>query len=175
MVSEAVTDASAAAASLPAPIEAAMLKLPDGVSADTPEVSGVLAAMNQGLSPVDTANALITHLQNSRNTLVRSSQQAWHDEQLRLQNVIATDPEIGGAHLPQVKADIARLITTYGDQEFINDMNNTGAGNRMSVVKFLNRLAKQLAEPGAPAGAAATRVDSEQAALERRYPTMVKS
>ncbi len=77
-----------------------------------------------------------------------------------------------GKDYPVVSKRIGRLLEEFGDPEFDEALDFTGAGNHPAVVRMLNRLAMALGEgkPVNPAG----QPGQEENPLAKMYPSMFK-
>jgi len=79
---------------------------------------------------------------------------AWQAQNMKWQDEVKADPEVGGNKLPGVLQTISKLLDDpeLNGPQLRKDLAFTGAGNLPSMVKFLHKVAVRLTEGGAVVG-----------------------
>jgi hypothetical protein len=154
----------------PEPLTAEQLTLPEGFTANDELVTEFLGVVNNGeLSPSDRANALIALQTKALSVASEANSKAWDDMQTEWQTAVKADPDIGGANLQPVLANVSKLLAEYGSTELLDIMATTGAGNNVHVIKFLNTLSGKLTEGGAVSGSPSS---TEASTASKLFPSM---
>lgn len=61
-------------------------------------------------------------------------------------NEVKNDPEIGGAHFEETKANLARVMNKYGNAEIRQLFNTTQLGSHPAIVKLFNAIGRDLGQ-----------------------------
>jgi hypothetical protein len=125
-------------------------KVPEGFELD-PEALGPVKTLFSELKLdqagaqrlIDSFAANAAVLQKS---IVEEAQQEWVDLRGEWTKAIEDDPDIGGAKLPQVRADISRVFDRYGTPGLREALKLTGADNNPEIVKTFAKIASVLTE-----------------------------
>lgn len=151
------------------PIAFDKLTLPEGLEIP-PEMGAKFTEIlnDADLTPAARAQALIDLQAQVAKEASEKGSQAWADLQTKWQDEVKSDPEVGGTKLEPMLTSISQLLDQYGTPELREVFATTGAGNRVEVVKFLGKIAADLAE-GKPALGAPTTPSITAASL---YPSM---
>ncbi len=153
------------------PLTMEALTVPEGFELQ-PELAGEF--LNGEQAPQDRANALLALHGKVLEAASEASSKEFEDTQTAWKDEVKADPEIGGAKLQPVLANIGKLVGEFGTPELKNVFDLTGAGNNIHMVKFLDKIAGVLTEgnyfkAGTPGGG-----NDPDAAAKRLYPSMPK-
>jgi hypothetical protein len=98
----------------------------------------------------DGAQKLIDLFASNAQALVReveeSARAEWTATRVEWTKTIESDPEIGGAMLPQTRSNISKSIDRFGTPEVRAQLKLTGADNAPAIVKYLAKMAAVLTE-----------------------------
>lgn len=140
------------AAAAPETFDLSALKIPDNFKlAD--EAKTQLSAALVGVPP-ERAQALFdlhaAEAQRIAQASLDANVTAWNNINTQWRSEIDSDPVIGGANTPKVKAAISRLVNEFGDggAGVREALNLTGAGNNPHLVRFFHKVASKLYEGG---------------------------
>lgn len=160
----------------PAELTIADIKLPEGFEVDEPVMNEFLGIQNDPkLTPAERSQKLIDlQIKASKEGLEKATQ-AWETRMSDWQNEVRNDPTVGGAKFEQSVATANKVVQQLGSPELAQLCADTGIGNNVHFVKFLNAIAPKLLEaapvnPGSPPTSAQT----QDARAQRMYPTMKK-
>ena len=154
----------------PEPLTADAVTVPEGFEVDEASMTKFLDIMNNAeMTPAERAQALINLQAEVMNAASERGSQLWQQTQDQWRQ--EAEKEFGN-ELQPVLGNIKQLIDDYGDDEFLEVMDTTGAGNHPAMIRFLNKLAKERSVEGAPAtGAPGT---AGRTAAEILYPSQGK-
>lgn len=158
----------------PAPLSSADIKLPEGFTADEAQMTSFLEVINnKDLSPADRANKLTELYANGVKQMQETLAADWIARNKKWADEIRNDPEIGGANMEQSNAHFANVLREFGDEQLVNDLIETGAGNRLSVARFFTKIGKLMAE-GKPLVGDPTSETQQQTIAQKLYPNQGK-
>lgn len=130
-----------------APLTAADITLPEGFAADEPMLNSFLEiANNAELDPKARANALTNLYAEGVKKMQETLAADWIARNKKWADEIRADPEIGGKNMQQSEAYFSKVLAEFGDDQLIRDLIETGAGNRLSVARFLTKIGKVMSE-----------------------------
>lgn len=156
------------------PVTAENIKLPEGFEVDEATMKPFLELINdQSLSRADFAQKLIDLQTQSLKTADEARSKAWGDMVAAWQDEVRNDPEVGGAKFQSSIAAGNKVINQFGDATLRELCATTGIGNNVSFIRFLNRVAARVLEPGVVSGAPAASAPKSQA--EILFPNMGKT
>lgn len=124
---------------------------------------------NRELSAKDQAQALVALQEKAAQAASEANSGAWATQQKAWQDEVKADPELGGGNLQTTLSSIGSLVEQFGNDELLQVMAATGAGNNVHVIRFLSKIAAVVTE-GRPA--TGTPSAQEGTAASRMYPTM---
>lgn len=156
------------------PIEIADIKLPEGMQVDEPVMTEFLGLVNDPkITKAELAQKLVDLQVKSASEGLEKATQAWETKMTEWQDEVRKDPTVGGAKFEQSVATANKVINNLGSPELAQLCADTGIGNNVHFVRFLNAIAPKLLEaapvnPGNPAGGSTT------TAAERMFPSMKK-
>ena len=162
----------AAESAAEAPLTAADITLPEGVTVDEASMASALEVMNAAdLSPKERLEKLISLQHEVMTRAAKESEDAslklWNDTQDQWRKEAQALPELGGAALPKTLATIKKGLEAVGaDKSVFEALDVTGAGNHPAIIRVLHALTAKLAE-GGPQSGTPTRSSLSQA--ERLY------
>lgn len=131
----------------PAPLTAADITLPEGFTADEPMLNSFLEiANNAELDPKARANALANLYADGVKKMQETLAADWIARNKKWADEIRADPEIGGKNMQQSEAYFSKVLAEFGDDQLVRDLIETGAGNRLSVARFLTKIGKVMSE-----------------------------
>lgn len=146
------------------------ISFPEGMEVPDDLRDEFLTVMNNTeLDPKGRAQALLDLQARAATQASEAASQAFATQQQQWQDEVRNDPELGGAKLDATLNGISRLVDQYGNDEFVQAMALTGAGNNIHVVRFFNAIAQKLNEPGAVGGQP---VAQQGDAASRLFPSM---
>jgi len=155
------------------PLTAEDITIPEGLEVNDEARDAALAIINnRELSPKEQLQELVNLQGKMAKEASESISETWATTQKTWQDEVKADPTIGGDKLPATLAAVNKLVTEYGDDKLVEAFALTGAGNHVSVIKFLNTLAGKLLEGGPVTATSPTNQDST--AAERLFPSMKK-
>lgn len=85
---------------------------------------------------------------------------------------VEADKELGGAHLPQTKQNLARFQRLFGSDDLRADLKRYGLENLPSLVRLANAVGAKFSEDDA-SGAGGSAPLSREQQLHKRYPNSV--
>lgn len=154
----------------PEPLTADAVKMPEGFEVDEASMTKFLDVMNNAeMTPAERAQALVDLQAEVMNAASERGSQLWQQTQDQWRQ--EAEKEFG-TELQPMLGNIKQLIDDYGDDEFREVMDTTGAGNHPSMIRFLNKLAKERSAEGAPA--AGSPGTAGRTAAEILYPSQGK-
>lgn len=128
--------------------------IPEGIEYDEQTGKDFVDLVNKYGLPRDA----VTDLVGLQNRAVQAHSDAnaklWGDTQDQWRDQVSKDAEIGGDKTTPALANISKLLDKYGKDipTLRQAFDLTGAGNHPDMVKFLSRVAKDLAEGGPVSG-----------------------
>lgn len=156
------------------PVTADAIKLPEGFEVDDATMTPFLALINdQNLSRAELAQKLVDLQTQSFKTADEARSKAWSDMVAAWQDEVRNDPEVGGAKFQASIAAGNKVINQFGDATLRELCATTGIGNNVSFIRFLNKVAARVLEPGVVSGAPAASAPKSQA--EILFPNMGKT
>lgn len=124
---------------------------------------------NQEMTPKDRAQALIDLQAKAAEQASEAASLQFQEQQRQWQDEVKNDPQLGGAKFQATLAGISRLVDQYGNEDFVNAMAATGAGNNIHVVRFFDKIAGTLNESGPVTGTPPAQPEN---AASRLFPSM---
>lgn len=153
-----------------APLTAEDISIPEGLEVPEELRDEFLTIVNDAeLGPKERAQALLDLQAKAAQQASETASQQFAQQQQQWQDEVRNDPELGGAKFDATLAGISRLVDQYGNDDFVQAMAATGAGNNIHVVRFFHSLAQKLNEPAAVTGQP---VATQGDAASRLFPSM---
>jgi hypothetical protein len=109
-------------------------------------MTSFLALTTEAKMSPEVAQKLVDLQVQSVATATTAAANEFAAQQAAWQAAVKADAEIGGDKLPAVLADAKKVIERYGSKELAQTLSVTGAGNNLSVIKFLHNLSKVILE-----------------------------
>jgi hypothetical protein len=140
------------------PITVDAVTIPEGMTLEGETAERFFGIINDSkMSGQERANALLNLWSDSQKAASETASARWGDLQTEWQGQVKADPEVGGANLvtslKSIDAVLTQFSTSPEDLAAIKTaFDETGAGNRVEIVKFLARIGKAFGE-GRPVGA----------------------
>jgi hypothetical protein len=140
------------------PVTVDALTIPEGLTLEGEFGEKFLSIVNDdNLTRQQRANALLELQRDSQKAASETASARWGDLQTEWQKQVTEDPEVGGANLTTSLKNVSNTLAqfTTNDEELQKlktAFDETGAGNRVEIVKFLARIGKAFGE-GRPVGA----------------------
>jgi hypothetical protein len=156
------------------------LKFQEGsvLAADQPLIKDFTElAKKENMSP-ELAQKVVDFAPKLSERIAQENQKVWNELNTNWQKEVKSDPEIGGKNWTMTEKNLAYVRDTYTaspeeNQALKQALLLTGAGNNPVIVKWISRMAAQLAEPSTiPAKSGGSPKGSGASAL---YPTMKSS
>ena len=88
----------------------------------------------------EAAQTLLKREEDAVANYVKGSQEALDTKVEEWRGEIEADKVLGGENFEKTKVDARRAVEAFGNEEFINILNNSGYGNNPDVVGFLARV-----------------------------------
>lgn len=152
------------------PLTAEDIKFPEGVQVDETLRDEFIGLLNDTeKTPTERAQALVDLQLKAAQAASEANSKAWSDVNEKWRNEVKADADVGGDNLQPTLGRIERLVTEYGSEELREVFNITGAGNNVHFIKFLDKVARQLTEPGPVQGSPRA---GESTAAQRLFPSM---
>jgi len=146
------------------------ISIPEGMTIPDEIRDEFLGIVNDPeMNAKDRAQALIDLQAKAAEEASEAASLQFQEQQRQWQDEVKNDPELGGAKFQATLAGISRLVDQYGNDEFVSAMAATGAGNNIHVVRFFDKIAAKLNEPGPVIGTPPAQADN---AASRLYPSM---
>jgi hypothetical protein len=156
----------------PEPIVYEDFKVPEGYELDAAALPAVKTLFNELGLKQDQAQRLIdAFVENTKNistTIENDAKQEWLTLRADWTKSINEDPEIGGAKLPETRANLSKLFDKYGTPGLRDALKLTGADNNPDIVKTFAKIASVLTEGRFLAGE--TPRAQPKTAAEKMYP-----
>ena len=122
----------------------------------------------------EAANDLIEHIKQQAKAIQEASVKAWYDQVKKWGEEAEQHKEYGGPKFEEnLKTVIIPVLNRFGDEQLIQELDQTGFGNNPRLLAFLYRIGKEIGteakfvegRPGA---------GDENNILKTLYPTMFK-
>lgn len=143
------------------------IKVPEGVNADPKLLASFTEfAKANKISPEEAqkfADAFVASQQERIDAVVEQHTK-WAEE---------TKKELGADFKASIDA-AKKAVTTFGDKDLLQVLNQTGLGNHKSVIKFLAAIGKKVSEDKIVHGSAPAGGEEPPKMEELLYPTMKK-
>lgn len=133
------------------------IKLPEGLSKDQfPGMSDFTNILGEHKISAETGQALFDLYAREVQALPAAIEKAqadqWSATQKEWQDAVRADPEIGGNRMETALRQATSVIEQFGGtpeekKALRTALNLTGAGNHPTIIRFLSRVGKGLAEP----------------------------
>lgn len=157
-------------APLAEPLTADDISIPEGLEIPEELRDEFLGIVNDAeKTPKERAQALIDLQAKAAEQASETASQQFADQQRQWQDEVKNDPELGGAKFTQTLGGIQRLVDQFGNDDFVQAMATTGAGNNIHVVRFFHQLAQRFNEGGPISGSPASTAED---AASRMFPSM---
>lgn len=124
------------------PIEYADFTLPDGFVAIPEQMEWVKEfGKSNGLSQEAAQGIISKYVEIQQQQLAdwQTLKNQWADE-------VTADPTYGGNNLQKAQAKANSVIQRFGDNALVDDLVELGLGNKLSVMRFLNKVADAIGE-----------------------------
>lgn len=122
----------------------------------------------------EAANDLIEHIKQQAKAIQEASVKAWYDQVKKWGEEAEKHEEYGGPKFEEnLKTVIIPVLNKFGDEQLIQELDQTGFGNNPRLLAFLYRIGKEI-------GTEAKFVEGRPSAgdenniLKTLYPTMFK-
>jgi len=122
----------------------------------------------------EAANDLIEHIKQQAKAIQEASVKAWYDQVKKWGEEAEQHKEYGGPKFEEnLKTVIIPVLNKFGDEQLIQELDQTGFGNNPRLLAFLYRVGKEI-------GTEAKFVEGRPSAgdenniLKTLYPTMFK-
>lgn len=137
----------------PALYDAEKLTLPEGFEKND-LFNDFSTLATESKFPHDVAQKLIDLYSNGAKAAAEASLKAWQETNVKWQEEVKADKEVGGANLSGILQTISKVVDNpdLTDPKFREALDFTGAGNHPAVVRTLAKWAKALSEGTAVAG-----------------------
>lgn len=122
----------------------------------------------------EAANDLIEHIKQQAKAIQEASVKAWYDQVKKWGEEAEKHEEYGGPKFEEnLKTVIIPVLNKFGDEQLIQELDQTGFGNNPRLLAFLYRIGKEIGTEakfveGRPG------VGDEDNILKTLYPTMFK-
>lgn len=122
----------------------------------------------------EAANDLIEHLKQQAKAVQEASVKAWYDQVKKWGEEAEKHEEYGGPKFEEnLRTVIIPVLNRFGDEQLIQELDQTGFGNNPRLLAFLYRIGKEIGTEakfveGRPG------VGDEDNILKTLYPTMFK-
>jgi len=122
----------------------------------------------------EAANDLIEHIKQQAKAIQEASVKAWYDQVKKWGEEAEQHKEYGGPKFEEnLKTVIIPVLNKFGDEQLIQELDQTGFGNNPRLLAFLYRIGKEIGTEakfveGRPG------VGDEDNILKTLYPTMFK-
>jgi len=157
-----------------APLTMDSFELPEGFEVDEKLSGKFLELVNDtDMSAVEKGQALINLQTETIKMAADKLSQAYIDTQTEWREAVDNDPDVGGSKLDDHVANAAKVLDTYGDKEFRQILDSTGAGNHISTFRFFVAISKVLNEGGPVHGQPEASAPASQADV--LYPKQAKT
>ncbi len=154
----------------PAPITYEAFKLPEGLEANGKEMETYVDVLKEFKAPQELGQKLIDLHVAELQKIVALQQETWQKTLDTWRNDTLADPELGGNRLQTVLTRCQGVLDEFADQDFRQMLAVTGLGNHRSMVRFLDKVAAFVAEPGPRVAQGAKPVpDAKPSRAQRRY------
>lgn len=150
------------------------LKLPEGAQLDAEAVKAVAADLQKlGLSQ-DLAQKVFERELSAVRKNVETSRDRWAKQTQQWADAVKTDKEIGGDKLKATIGIAQRALARADDEKgtLRQLLEVTGLGNHPAVIRAFHKLGRDMGEDGFAGSKEQGKVNDEEAALRKRYPTM---
>lgn len=154
------------------PVTFEQLKLPEGFApVDDAVKTDFLKLVNDvEMTPQARAQALVDLQAKVLQAGSEAGTAAWDKMQEEWKAAAKADKEFGGEKLEANLASINDLLNTFADKEFRSLLNETGAGNHVSTLRFLTKVSRALAEGKLLVGSSTNVQETDLA--KRMFPNM---
>jgi len=136
-----------------APADYAAFELPDGFAADGPVMDEFKAAAKELKLPQGEAQKLASLGAKLVQQTLDQQREAWTAQTAAWVETVKTDPEIGGAQMPERVAVAVKALDRFGTPELKEALNTTGMGNHPEVIRFMHRVGLAIGEDTLVTGA----------------------
>jgi FtsZ-interacting cell division protein ZipA len=122
----------------------------------------------------EAANDLIEHIKQQAKAVQEASVKAWYDQVKKWGEEAEQHKEYGGPKFEEnLKTVIIPVLNKFGDEQLIQELDQTGFGNNPRLLAFLYRVGKEIGTEakfveGRPG------IGDEDNILKTLYPTMFK-
>jgi hypothetical protein len=151
------------------PLTAEDITIPEGLIVSDELRDDFLSVLNAEMTPKERAQALIDLQAKVAEQASETASQQFADQQRQWQDEVKNDPELGGVKFTQTLSGIQRLVDQFGNEDFVNVMAMTGAGNNIHVVRFFHQIAQRMNEGGPISGSPSAQAED---AASRMFPSM---
>lgn len=155
------------------PFKQEEIKLPEGMAIDETTTKEFVDLVNKHGLPRSAVADLVNLQANAMKAFSEKGNQLWDEMQTTWQTEVKNDPDVGGVKQEEALTRISKLVDQYGTPELRGAFDLTGAGNNVHVIKFLDKIARELGEPGSVSGKPADNKEQKTLA-ERLYPNQGK-
>lgn len=165
-----------------APEEYVDFSAPEGLKLDDAVMGDFKALAREMDLTQEQAQKLLEFGGDKLKAQIEAPYQLWRDTQVKWQQEVKADSEIGGANYDvsiRAAGEVFKpgpgnpLVKNEADAQALRQaLNVTGAGNNPAVVKFFVRLGKVISEPASFVGNAPKNMQADL--LKQLYPSMVR-
>lgn len=145
--------------------------LPEGIALDS-EVMGEFLPFAQELK-LDQVGAqkLVDMGSKLASKIQQQAMDAWQEQITGWAEQTRNDPDIGGNNLQSTLASGRAALESFGTPSFNQLLKDSGIGNHPEMIRFMNRIGKEISNDSIVTGNASSNADP----LAAMYPSMKKS
>lgn len=122
------------------------IKLPEGITADTPQLAEALANFKQaGLSQEQAQKMVDMHIQ-AQAGVYEAQAKAWADQQQAWLDTAQADEEYGGVNFDENVGMARKALRAVGGPELTKALNETGMGSHPEFIRAFVRIGKAMAD-----------------------------
>ena len=122
--------------------------LPDGMEMNTAQLEVFLPLAKDLDLTQEQAQKLVSLDAEQKVAAAQAQQQATDDMLDEWRETTKTDPEIGGANLPQSLAQVNTFLNKFASPALRQLLDDTGVGNNIEVIRLFSAAGKAMGEDG---------------------------
>lgn len=164
-----------------APEEYADFTVSEGMKLEGPDLTEFKSFAKEQDLTQEQAQKVLDFAGPKIKAMIEQPLRAWNEMQVKWQEEVKADPEIGGTKFGQsikeagnvfVPGEANPFVKSEAEAKALRDaLNTTGAGNNPAIVKLFVKMGRVLAEPGHLTGKPAVQ-NKQEAILSSMYPMM---
>lgn len=144
------------------------IKLPETYEVNEPVMKDFKTLVSKHNLPPEAAQELVdlyVKQENANAEYFEKMRNEWKEQ-------VIADETYGGKNLQKSIAEADRVVRQFGDQELIEDMMTMGLGNKLSMVRFLNKIAAQTSDDTISDAGKGGQKDQQKPIANRLWPSM---